>query len=63
MSLTNEDRKVMMQLHLDKAHARHVPMEIKVEYRHPVLVPTSGALNPKEIYLGTQIYFGSTFKK
>ena len=43
--------------------ARHVPLEIKVEYRHPVLVPTAGALNPQGIYLGAQIYFGSVFSK
>lgn len=37
--------------------------EIKIEYRHPVRVPTNGALNPQGVYVGAQIYFCKTFKK
>ncbi len=48
---------------LNLTAAKHVPMEIKVEYRHPVLERTNGALHMKGIYLGAQIYFGSVFKK
>lgn len=48
---------------LNLTAAKHVPMEIKVEYRHPVLEGTNGALHSKGIYIGAQIYFGSVFKK
>ena len=50
-------------LALNLTAARHVPMEINVEYRHPVLVPTAGALNPQGVYVGAKIYFGSVFYK
>lgn len=48
---------------LNLTAARHVPMEIKVEYRHALLERANGALSPKGIYVGAQIYFGSVFKK
>lgn len=48
---------------LNLTAARHVPIEIKVEYRHPVLERTAGALNTKGVYVGAQIYFGSVFEK
>ena len=41
--------------------ARNVPLELKVEYRHPLVTPTSGAFNPQGIYLGAQIHFGRVF--
>ena len=41
--------------------AKHVPLEIKAEYRHPVVTPSSGAFNSQGIYLAAQIYFGSVF--
>ena len=43
--------------------AKHVPAEIKVEYRHPIVVPTGGTISPQGVYLGAQIYVGSTFDK
>lgn len=48
---------------LNLTAARHVPMEIKVEYRHALLERANGALSPKGIYVGAQIYFGSFFNK
>lgn len=42
---------------------RHVPIEIRAEYRHPVKESYAGALNPKGVYVGAQIYFGSVFYK
>ena len=41
--------------------AKHVPLEVRVEYRHPVVTPSSGAFNSQGIYLAAQIYFGSVF--
>ena len=38
-------------------------LELKVEYRHPIVVPTAGTLSPQGIYLGAQLYLGSTFDK
>lgn len=42
---------------------KHVPIEIKAEYRHPALVPTAGCLNPQGVYVGSQIYFAQVFNK
>ena len=39
---------------------KRMPIELKVEYRHPVINPTA-CLCPQGIYLGAQLYFGSTF--
>ena len=41
--------------------AKHVPFDFKVEYRHPIIMPTNGSLSPQGIYLGAQIYFASVF--
>jgi len=41
--------------------AKHVPLDVKVEYRHPIITPTNGTLSPQGVYLGAQIYFGSVF--
>lgn len=41
--------------------AKHVPFDVKVEYRHPIIVPTNGTLSPQGVYLGAQIYFASVF--
>lgn len=41
--------------------AKHVPMDVKVEYRHPIITPTNGTLSPQGVYLGAQIYLGSVF--
>ena len=43
--------------------AKRIPLELKVEYRHPIVVPTAGTLSPQGIYLGAQLYLGSTFDK
>ena len=50
-------------LALNLTAARHVPMEIRVEYRHPVWGATTNAVNPQGFYAGAQIYFGSYFQR
>ena len=39
---------------------KRMPIELKVEYRHPVINPTACA-SPQGIYLGMQLYFNKTF--
>lgn len=41
--------------------ARNVPFEVKVEYRYPLVTPTTGVFNPHGVYLGAQIYFSRVF--
>ena len=43
--------------------AKHVPVEAKVEYRHPLVTPTNGSLSPQGVYLGAQVYIGSARSK
>lgn len=43
--------------------AKHVPVEAKIEYRHPLVTPTNGSLSPQGVYLGAQIYIGSARSK
>ena len=37
--------------------AKHVPFELKAEYRHPVNALSSGNYHPRGLYFGAQIYF------
>ena len=46
---------------LNLSAAKHVPMEIKVEYRHPVVSSTSVAPNSGGFYVGAQIYFSKIY--
>ncbi len=43
--------------------AAYVPMDVKVEYRHPIITPTSGGLHSQGVYIGAQLYFGSIWDK
>lgn len=42
---------------------KHVPFEIKAEYRHPIISPTRVNLNSKGFYLSAQIYIGCPIRK
>jgi hypothetical protein len=48
---------------LDLSAMKHVPIQVKVEYRHPLIEPVIGSTNLTGLYLGAQIQFGSIFDK
>lgn len=50
-------------LALDLSAMRHVPIQVKLEYRHPLVQPVSGTTNLTGLYLGAQIKFGSIWDK
>lgn len=49
-----------LALHLTAA--RHVPMEVKMEYRHPVYTRSAGTYTSAGFYIGAQIYFTQPYK-
>lgn len=38
----------------------HMPVEIKAEYRHPIVIPAYGEYHSRGAYIGVQIYFGKS---
>jgi len=49
-----------LALHLTAA--RHVPMEVKMEYRRPVYTRSAGTYTSAGFYIGAQIYFTQPYK-